>query len=235
MKIFAISDLHLSFSVDKPMDIFGNGWQNHFELIKADWEERVSGEDIVLIAGDTSWGMSLNEALPDIFEISKLKGHKYIIRGNHDYWWTSYSKITSLMPPKMNFIQNNALKNGGYIICGTRGWTIPDGTPPADELKYLEREKIRLELSLKQAASLRTDGEKIIALIHYPPFNVKYDDSDFTSLLSSYGVSAVVYGHLHGKNVRAKMLVDKGGIPYYLTSCDLLENKLLEISVSDTI
>lgn len=228
MRIFAISDLHLSFSTDKPMDIFGAGWEGHFEQIKDDWQSRVSDEDIVLVAGDISWAMTLNDAKRDLDELGKLKGKIFMIRGNHDYWWNGYSKVKSILPENVFCIQNNALKCGDYIICGTRGWTVPERAADADE-KYISRELLRLEMSLKEAQRLRTDNEKIILMIHYPPFNSRFEDSVFTEMISSYGIRIVVYGHLHGENIRFQQKVNKGITDYYLTSCDILKNKLLEL------
>lgn len=230
MKIFAISDLHLSYSVDKPMDVFGAGWANHFERISSDWSDRVSDEDIVLIAGDISWAMNLDDAMTDIEAVSRLSGYKYMIRGNHDYWWSSYKKIMDRLPEKTYCIQNNAFRHNGYVFCGTRGWSLQDELQ-SSEKKYIERECTRLELGLIEAKKLATDGEKIICMIHYPPYNAKYENSCFTEILEKFGVSAVVYGHLHDGDVRSNLRVEKNGIAYYLTSCDLLDFRLAEIII----
>ncbi|MDD4315840.1 MAG: metallophosphoesterase [Clostridia bacterium] len=229
MRIFAISDLHLSFSTDKPMDIFGAAWEGHFTQIKEDWQSRVSQDDVVLIAGDISWAMSLADAKKDLDELGKLNGNIFLIRGNHDYWWNGYSKVKSILPDNVFCIQNNAVKHGAFVICGTRGWTVPERADDAED-KYVNRELLRLDMSLKEAKRLATDGEKIILMMHYPPFNSKFEDSVFTDLIASYGITTVVYGHLHGENIRFKLKVNKGVTDYYLTSCDLLKNKLLELT-----
>jgi predicted phosphohydrolase len=229
MRIFAISDLHLSFSVDKPMDIFGAHWEDHFEQIKEDWQSRVTDDDIVLVAGDISWAMSLADAKKDLDELGKLNGNIFLIRGNHDYWWNGYSKVKSILPQNVFCIQNNALKHGDYIICGTRGWTIPERAADADE-KYINRELLRLEMSLKEAQKLQQNSEKIIVMLHFPPFNSKFEDSVFTDMIAAYDIKTVVYGHLHGENIRFEPKVNKGITNYYLTSCDILKNKLLELT-----
>ena len=126
MKIFAISDLHLSNSANKPMDVFGYGWVNHWQKIRENWVERVTEEDVVLIAGDISWGMNIQQAITDLQQIDELPGKKVIIRGNHDYWWSTYKKICQLNLESIIFIQNNAKKIGNYIFCGTRGWDVPE-------------------------------------------------------------------------------------------------------------
>lgn len=232
MKIFAISDLHISTTADKPMDVFGGAWHNYLEKIYADWQEKVSDSDLVLIGGDISWAMSLDNALKDIATFSLLKGKKILIRGNHDYWWKSIGKVRDALPENIIALQNDAVKIDDIIICGSRLWTVPETSGfDEDDLKLYNREIERLTLSLKSAEKLKNKNDKIIALIHFPPFNVKREGSAFTELFEKYGVSAVVYGHLHGKNVRADKLVIKNGIKYYLTSCDQTENKLTEIEL----
>lgn len=231
MKIFAISDLHLSNSTNKPMDVFGYGWVNHWQKIRENWVERVTEEDVVLIAGDVSWGMNIQQAIVDLQQINELPGKKVIIRGNHDYWWSTYKKICQLNLESVVFIQNNAEKIGNYIFCGTRGWDVPESneTQSEEDKKIFDRELIRLELTLKEAQKLKTNNEEIIGLIHYPPFNSKFEDSQFVELFLKNNVKRVVYGHLHGSQVRVNPVVDKYGTKFYLTSCDFLKNELLEL------
>ena len=231
MKIFAISDLHLSNSTDKPMDIFGIGWIDHWEKIKSDWINKVTESDAVLIAGDISWAININEAVNDLYEINELPGKKIIIRGNHDYWWSSYKKICDLPLNSIYFIQNNAIKIENYVFCGTRGWEVPEAneTQTDENKKIYEREIIRLNLALSEAKKLAKSGEEIIGMIHYPPFNSKFENSPFTELFSEYGVKKVVYGHLHGGQARFKETVNKYQTDYYLTSCDFLQNKLIQL------
>ncbi len=232
MKVFAISDLHLSINCNKPMDIFGPVWENYLSDIEKSWNKNVKKNDIVLLAGDHSWAMKLQDARADIDYISSLPGIKVLIKGNHDYWWGSISGVRGILKNNTYAIQNDAVKIGRYIICGSRGWTLPDrGRYKSEEDKkiYL-RELNRLELSLKQAQTLKTKKEKVVAMLHYPPFNYKQDDSDVTQLLEKYNVDVVVYGHLHGYEEKTQKLVYvKNGIKYYLTSCDLVHNKLVRI------
>lgn len=230
MKIFAISDLHLSIASDKPMNVFGGSWEGYWEKIKENWLNKVTENDVVLVAGDISWGMNLEQALPDLEAIAALPGKKVLTKGNHDYWWSTYKKITSLNLENMYFIQNNAVKIGDYIFCGTRGWTVDDDDDfSSEDKKIYDREVIRLGLTLKSAEQLRVNGETIVGMIHYPPFNYRFEDSDFTKLFEEYGVKKVIYGHLHGNSARFKDIVNKRETNFYLTSCDFLKNDLLEI------
>ncbi len=230
MKVFAIGDTHLSTTVEKPMDIFGPGWENHFERICADWNERVAEDDLVLIPGDISWGMQLEEAVPDLDLIAALKGKKIITRGNHDYWWKSITAVRSVLKPNMYALQNDAIRFEGVVVCGTRGWTVPEKNfKDADDEKIYKRELIRLELGLQAMDKLYNPGDKKIVMIHYPPFNAKMQPSDFTRLCEQYGVNYVVYGHLHGKNCRVKHELIQNDIKYLLTSCDQVCCKLVEV------
>lgn len=232
MKVYAISDLHLSINSNKPMNIFGPVWDGYLEKIEESWKEKgVTDDDIVLIAGDLSWAMKLNDAIADLEYISQMgKGKKVVIRGNHDYWWSSISALRGVLPYGMYALQNDAVKIGDYIICGTRGWTVPEVAhkTPEDE-KIYKREVIRLELSLQDAKRLQTNNETIICMMHYPPFNSKLEDSDYTQLFEKYGISTVVYGHLHSYDKKQKLVVAKNGVTYYLTSCDLVNNQLIRI------
>ena len=190
MKVFAISDLHLSINNPKPMDIFGPVWDGYLDKIFSDWKEKVSEEDLILIAGDFSWAMKLEETKEDFNLLKDLPGKKVIIRGNHDYWWKSISAVRAILPPNFYAVQNDALKFDNIIVCGTRGWMVPEKnvimTP--ENKKIYDREVIRLELTLQSAEKLRKEGDKVICMIHYPPTNFARDDSDFTSLIEKYKV-----------------------------------------------
>lgn len=225
MKIYAISDLHLSFACDKPMDVFGGNWEGYTEKIKAKWQAKVKDEDVVLIAGDISWAMKLEEASDDLKWIDSLPGTKMIIKGNHEYWWKSISAVREILPPSIRAIQNDSIKIGEYIFCGTRGWVVPEeGKPlsPEDE-KIYNREAERLKLTLMSAKTLQTNGEKIIAMIHYPPFGVAGEDTSFTKLFEEYGIDTVIFGHLHGYT-KCKKVTVKNNVTYYFTSCDHIDN-----------
>jgi hypothetical protein len=232
MKIFAISDLHLSFQTDKPMNVFGTSWENYEQRIMDDWNSRVTDNDIGIIAGDISWAMRMEDTTKDFDYINRLNGTKIIVRGNHDYWWNTISKVRTSLPPKTIALQNDSIKIGNVVFCGTRGWRVPERhhkqTP--EDKKIFDREVLRLEMSLIDAQKKMSDGDKLIAIIHYPPFNAMRDDGPFTALLEKFKVDAVVYGHLHGKNCRDELLTIKSGIKYYLTSCDILKHQLTEIT-----
>lgn len=229
MDIYAISDLHLSTATDKPMDIFGSAWENYWEKIQADWHEKVGKDDLVLLSGDTSWGMTIDEAVPDLQQIAALPGKKVIIRGNHDYWWSSYSKVKNALAENMYAIQNNSLIFDNTIIAGTRGWSVPLSNADEHDLLIYQREQTRLKLSLDHAMSIRKNNERVILMLHYPPFNVTFADSELTKIISQYPVDTVVYGHLHGKDCRAEKCIIKSDIRYLLTSCDQIDNKLIKL------
>ena len=230
MKVFCISDLHLSLTCDKPMNIFGPTWEGYWDKIAQDWQNKATDDDIVLIAGDISWAMKLEDAVCDIKEINKLPGKKIFIRGNHDYWWKSLSAIRNAFPENCYVIQNDSLKIGNFVFCGTRGWTIPENDNISDEdKKMLNREQQRVILSLKSAKQKMQDGDKLICMIHYPPFNSKLENSSFTNIMEEYGVHKCVYGHIHGENSRGIKLLVKNNIEYYLTSCDKVQNQLVTI------
>lgn len=226
MKVFAISDLHLSINNPKPMDIFGGAWDNYVEVLTDNWKSMINDDDIILIAGDISWAMTLPNALPDLDFLSQLPGKKIMIRGNHDYWWKSISTMRSVFPKNVFAVQNDCIRIDNYLICGTRGWTVPEKNEiqsEQDQKIYL-REIERLKLTLGASKKMRTQNDKVILMMHYPPFNAARSESDFTCLISQYEIDSVVYGHLHGKGGRTDLKIFINNIPYYLTSCDKLNN-----------
>ena len=230
MKIFAIGDLHLSINNSKPMDIFGPVWEGYLENIEKDWQEKVSNEDIVLIPGDISWAMRLSEAKADLEYLCKFIGNKFIIKGNHDYWWSSIGEIRNNLTNNTFAIQNDAKKIGNIVVCGSRGWSIPDnGEMTKQDEKIYKRELIRMELSLKSAEVLRSEGDKVVVMTHFPPFNYRMEDNEMMALFEKYNVDAVVFGHLHSYDKKQRLTFEKNGIKYYLVSCDLVDNKLVEI------
>lgn len=228
MAIYAIGDLHLSGHSDKPMDIFGDHWIGHENKIKASWLKKVSENDAVLIPGDISWAMTLEKAMVDLEWIASLPGTKYLIRGNHDYWWKSITKL-NLLFDSMNFIQNNSFIYMEYVICGARGWLCPNDYKFTDhDRKIYLREAHRLEMSLKSA---KQQGDKeIIAMMHYPPTNEKLEPSLFTEIFEKYNVGHVIYGHLHDETSHNCGLQGTyNGVNYRLTSCDYLDFELERI------
>ena len=230
MKVFAISDLHLSTNCQKPMDLFGKSWVNYFELICADWKAKVSQDDVVLLPGDFSWAMRMEDALADFELVAQLPGKKVILRGNHDYWWNTLSQVRNAIPKDFFALQNDCLRFGDVLICGTRGWVCPDGDNlNAEDKKIYLREVERLKLSIASMQKQRQPEDKVIAIMHYPPFNGRYEDSDFVKQFVQADIKTVVYGHLHGKDCRSNLYMKKFGIDFYLTSCDLVGNVLTEI------
>lgn len=231
MKVYAISDLHLSTNNPKPMDIFGPAWDNYLDKIEFDWNSKVTDDDLVLLSGDFSWAMKLEDVVADFKFLEKLNGKKVIIKGNHDYWWSSISKLRNLLPKNTFALQNDAIKFDSVIICGSRGWLPPEKFDRSSDLdeKIYRREVLRLEMSLKQMEKLREENDKVIAMLHFPPSNTRYQDSEVTALLEKYNVDKVVYGHLHNYDKDLNLKYIKNGVEYYLTSCDLVDNKLTEI------
>ncbi len=230
MKVYAISDLHLSINNPKPMNIFGEEWDNYLDDIENSMKS-VGDGDLVLLAGDLSWAMKLEDAVPDLEYIGGFPGIKIITRGNHDYWWDSIGAVRSALPHNVYAIQNDCIKFGNVIVCGSRGWSNDDKSEKG--VKLYARELIRMEMSLKAMEKIRQDGDRVIFMIHYPPFNVRFESSEVTDLFEKYSVDAVVYGHLHGRDCRAKTFLEKNGIGYYLTSCDQIKNRAVEISLPD--
>ncbi len=221
MNIFGISDLHLSGMAAKPMNIFGSNWEGHFDKIKEDWLKKVSDEDVVVVCGDISWGTTLEEGLFDLQSLKGLPGKKVFIRGNHDYWWNGITKLRRAAPDDtFYFLQNDCVKFGNVIICGSRGWTCPDSSDYTehDEKLYL-REAERFKLCFGAVDKVREEGDTIIALIHYPPMGLKLRPTLFTRLFEENGVAKVVFGHLHG-DVYFPFRHVSGGVEYILTSCD---------------
>ncbi len=230
LNLFAISDLHLSFKSKKIMDIFGEEWTNHFEKIKFNWLNSIKKEDYILLCGDFSWAMNLNDAKPDLEWLDSLPGKKILIKGNHDFWWSGIKKLNS-MYESISFIQNNHLSFKEYAICGSRGFNIEvcEGKDEVRHLKILEREKIRMRLSLDSA--VKKGFKKIIYMIHYPPFTPNSEHKNkniFLDILKEYNVDKVLYGHIHGnfENFYDRTFLNTN---YYLTSCDYLNFKPLKI------
>lgn len=221
MALYAISDLHLALSGDKPMDIFGEHWSKHDEKIKENWLSKINEDDTVLIAGDISWAMKSGESEADLNWIESLPGKKIISKGNHDYWWGSISKLNSMFE-KTKFLQNNFYEYGEYAICGTRGWICPgtDRFTSHDE-KIYAREGIRLRLSLDEAK--KKGFTKFIVMLHYPPTNEKFMPSQFTEICTEYGVEKVIYGHLHGNCLNRVLEGEFEGVEYIMTAADFLD------------
>lgn len=242
--IWAIGDLHFSFGTPgKEMDRFGENWVEHARKIGADWDAKVKPTDLVLLPGDISWAMRLEGALPDLQWIEARPGIKVMIRGNHDYWWESASKIRKVLPPSIHIISNDAFFYEGVAVAGVRLWDspeyqfgslieikgqIPEKKESADEeTKIFERELLRLEMSLK---AMKRDAAIKICMTHYPPIGNDLLPSRASQLIESYGVQHVLFGHLHSLKPGQKLFGKRGETEYHLTSCDFLDFKLLKVA-----
>lgn len=214
--IYAISDLHLSFGVNKPMNVFGKKWDNYEQRIKENWERRVKSDDYVLLPGDLSWGLTLKESRKDFEFINSLPGRKIISKGNHDYYFSTKSKLYNFFKENnfdtIDILHNNSYIIGDYVVCGTRGWGKTESGDATLDKKITAREEIRLRLSLEEG---KKTGKKIIVAMHYPPFYSK-----FCSIMKEYGVVLCIYGHLHGYGtfMIKEGIIDE--IEYKMVSCD---------------
>lgn len=229
MKIFAIGDTHLSGQPPtKPMDVFGSHWHNHWEKIRTDWLNRVSDNDTVLLAGDISWAMKLEEALVDLNSLIELPGRKILIRGNHDYWWQTMSKMNKAVGHQLTFLHNNFATAGNYGICGSRGWLCPgDRSYAADDEAVYQRELLRTQTSLAAATAAGLD--RLILMLHYPPMNEKHEPSGFTALLADYKVELCIFGHLHSDSAANAPSGIVAGAACHLVACDALDFKLKQL------
>lgn len=219
MALYAIGDLHLSLSVNKSMEVFGPAWKNYHARI----EEALSvlkEDDVLILAGDTSWGMSLEEAEADFKFLDRFPGKKYLIKGNHDYWWTTASKLGRFCAEKeirsLELLHNNCVFYGDYALCGTRGWFLEEDQKPHNA-KVLAREVGRLEMSLQAAGD-----RPILCFLHYPPLYQGYECPEILETLKKYDVRHCCYGHLHGPTIRRRLEGNRGGVEFSLISADYL-------------
>lgn len=228
MRIFAIGDLHLPGGDDKPMQVFGAHWEGHWDKIRADWRQRVTPEDIVLIPGDISWAMYLEDATPDLLSIGEMPGRKILLRGNHDYWWGAITRVRDALPAGMYALQNDALLLDGIAFCGSRGWTNPQGSEEGEDARLYARELIRLRISLERARQIQPEG-RLIALTHFPPLGDGGARTPVSDMMREFGVSDVVYGHLHGASIRGAFTGLADGVRYHFVSCDGLGFRLYQL------
>jgi predicted phosphohydrolase len=240
MRIWAIGDLHLSFGVqNKSMDVFGPQWQGHAEKIAANWKSCIHVDDLVLVPGDLSWAMKIDEVVPDLNWVHDLPGTKVMIKGNHDYWWGSLSKIAPVLPPSIHLIQNNAFHWKEVAIGGARLWDSPEYSfhewiefrenPKAkdrEELvqeefseKIFNRELERLKMSL---AKLDPKAKYKIAMTHYPPIGADLAPSRAGQILEQHQIQACVFGHLHNIKANTPLFGTARGVRYILSSCDYI-------------
>ena len=217
-----MGDLHLSLSSDKSMDIFG-GWENYVERIKENWNREVSPEDTVVVPGDISWAMSLKEAVADFSYIHELPGRKIILKGNHDYWWTTAAKMNNFLAENgfdsIFILHNNHYAYENYGICGTRGW-INDDSEPADA-KVLAREAQRLETSI---ASAENAGLEPLVFLHYPPLYGNEYNPDLLEVMYRHNIKRCWYGHIHGRKGHQNAVNgERDGIVFQLVSADYVQ------------
>lgn len=222
MALFVMGDLHLSLSSDKSMDIFG-GWENYAERIKENWNREVSPEDTVVVPGDISWAMSLKEAVADFSYIHELPGRKIILKGNHDYWWTTAAKMNNFLAENgfdsIFILHNNHYAYENYGICGTRGW-INDDSEPADA-KVLAREAQRLETSI---ASAENAGLEPLVFLHYPPLYGNEYNPDLLEVMYRHNIKRCWYGHIHGRKGHQNAVNgERDGIVFQLVSADYVQ------------
>ncbi|MDE3046471.1 MAG: metallophosphoesterase [Verrucomicrobiota bacterium] len=242
MRIWTIADLHLSFGVEnKSMDYFGPAWVDHAKKMADHWRTLIAPEDLVLIPGDISWAMKVEEAIPDLQWIHDLPGTKVLLKGNHDYWWGSLSKVAKVLPPSIHLIQNNAFHWKEATVGGARLWDTPEysfgpfieyqenprGKKKDTDVaiqedlseKIFERELQRLDLSLSQ---LKPEAKIRIAMTHYPPIGADLKPSRASAILEKYKIDICVFGHLHNIKSGFSLFGEKNGIRYVFAAADYL-------------
>lgn len=234
MSIFVIADLHLSFRKPKPMDIFGDNWQNHEEKIKKDWNEKVTENDLVVLPGDFSWETYLENTKLDFEYLNSLPGKKIMLKGNHDYWWTTITSMKKFLKENsfenIDFLYNNSYEFENKILCGTRGWSLLENEK---DTKLINRELGRLKISLDDGMKKYKEGKKIIVFMHYPPITkfkmLSGEEMKFINLMKEYNVKRCYYGHLHGNSIKDAIEGVVEGIEFKLISCDSLDFKMVKI------
>ena len=231
MALYAIADLHLPLGIEKPMDIFGKNWENYVERLRENWQKTVSNEDTVVLAGDFSWATYLEESKRDFEFLAGLSGRKIMLKGNHDYWWSTINKMQEFLKENgfsdIEFLQNNSFEYKDISICGSRGWTMPQQKTEEENKKIYVRELIRMELSLKSAKY----PENIIAFTHFPTVMRDFRENEMTELLSKYGVKKSVFGHIHLSGLKNTFEGEQNGIEYMLVSADYRE--FMPVKIAD--
>lgn len=230
MALYTIADLHLPLGIDKPMDIFGASWSGYVEKLADNWQTMIKPGDTVVLPGDFSWATYLEQSYKDFEFLHKLNGRKILLKGNHDYWWTTLNKLRTFITDNgfsdIEFMHNNSYSYENIAICGTRGWLNPSWESfSADDKKIFDREVQRLELSLKTAG----ERGEIYVFTHYPPISVQRDENDFTKMMKKYGVKRCFYGHLHGAAHKSAVEGEIDGIEYSLTAADYLRFRPMRI------
>lgn len=234
MAIYTIGDLHLSFRENKPMDIFGANWKGHEEKIKKDWIEKVTENDLVILPGDFSWATYLKDTDKDFEYINKLPGKKLLLKGNHDYWWTTVTSMRKFLEQNefknIDFIYNNAYEFDNYVFVGTRGWGQAEDE---ESKKMLKREAARLELSIQSGIKQYGKEKEIIVFMHYPPIThvniIKNELNEYVKIMKKYNIKKCYYGHLHSTSIKEAVEGEHFEIDFKLVSADGLDFKLWKI------
>ncbi|MBR2671988.1 MAG: metallophosphoesterase [Oscillospiraceae bacterium] len=223
MAIYTIADLHLSLGVSKPMDVF-EGWDNYVERLTSNWNRTVADSDSVIIPGDISWAMNFDELKDDFAFIHSLPGIKYLLKGNHDYWWNTRTKVENLIRENgwdsIKIIQNDSVKIDGIAVCGTRGWVFSEN-PTAEDARVFNRELLRLRMSLDSA--VKQEAGEIIVFLHYPPIYSNFRAEALIDILLEFGVRRCYYGHVHGNSIPYSFAGTYKGIEFRLVSADNLQ------------
>lgn len=231
MAIYVIADLHLSFSQDKPMSIFGENWEGHSEKIKNNWISKVKPEDTVVLPGDFSWAMYLQDTYKDFEYLNSLPGKKLLLKGNHDYWWTTVTNMRNFLEENkfknIDFIYNNSYLVENKILTGTRGWNLLD---TENSSKMIKRESIRLQLAIEDGIKKYGDDKEIIVFMHYPPISNTNKKSEFLKILKQYDIKRCYYGHLHGKSHQDAVEGIVDGIEIKLISADYLNFDVIKVT-----
>ena len=229
MALYAIGDLHLALGRDKPMNVFGDVWENHTEKLKQGFS-KLNDDDVCVLCGDLSWSMGLEDALEDFLFIDSLPGRKIILKGNHDYWWSTASKAKKFFAAHgigtIEILNNNSFEYGDHAVCGTRGWFYEEETGDGHDRKIMLREVGRLKTSLESAG----DRKKLVFL-HYPPVFLRYRCEEILALLREYEVPLCCYGHIHGKGCRMSFNGRLGDTEFRLVSADHLGFEPMEIKL----
>ncbi len=225
MSLYVLSDPHLSLSANKPMDIFGERWYNHTDRLRLFWERKIKEDDTIVLPGDISWGMTLDDALPDLIFLSRLPGKKIIGKGNHDYWWTTASKIQKCFSENnisnISLLYNNAYPVEKFAICGSRGWFSDASSPSGvDKKKIVSREVGRLARSLEAGKAM--GKEELLAFLHFPPVMNDWTCKEILAVLKEHNVKRCYYGHLHGQYTLPKSF-EYNGIEFIITAADHLQ------------
>lgn len=232
--LYAIGDLHLSLSSDKPMDVFGTAWDHYVSRLQEGFSG-LTDEDTTVICGDISWGMNLEESKEDFRFVHELPGRKIILKGNHDYWWTTATKAYQLCKKNelttLDFLNNNSYVVGNLVVCGTRGWFFEEEKGGEHDKKIMARELMRLEASLKSAP----EGLEKVCFLHYPPIYRDYRCQEMLEILQSYGVKRCYYGHIHGPGHRFATRGEVDGIDFRMVSADFIGFRPVPVEESESV